>query len=40
MVRSLNEVKEELRSLTVRVDGQEQTVDDLMQTGRSFFYQT
>ena len=40
MVRSLNEVKEELRSLTVKVDGQEESVSGLLQTGRSFFYQT
>ena len=40
MVRSLDEVKEELRSLTVKVDGQEETVSGLLQTGRSFFYQT
>ena len=38
MVRSLNGVKEELRRLTVRVDGQEQTVVGLVQTGRSLFY--
>ena len=40
MVRSLDEVKEELRSLTVKVDGQEESVAGLLQTGRLFFYQT
>ena len=40
MVRSLDEVKEELRSLTVRVDGQEESVVGLVQTGRSIFYHT
>ena len=38
MVRSLDEVKEELRSLTVRVDGQEETVDGLLEAGRLIFY--
>ena len=37
MVRSLNGVKEELRRLTVRVDGQQESVAGLLQTGRSLF---
>ena len=31
VVRSLEEVKEELRGLTVRVDGQEETVSGLLE---------
>ena len=38
MVRSLDELKEELRSLTVRVDGQEETVAGLLEAGRLIFY--
>ena len=34
LVRSLEEVKEELRGLTVRVDGQEETVSGLLESGR------
>ena len=34
VVRSLEEVKEELRGLTVRVDGQEETVSGLLESGR------
>ena len=36
VVRSLEEVKEELRGLTVRVDGQEETVVGLLESGRFF----
>ena len=36
LVRSLEEVKEELRGLTVRVDGQEETVVGLLESGRFF----
>ena len=36
VVRSLEEVKEELRGLTVRVDGQEETVAGLLESGRCF----
>ena len=38
LVRSLNELKNELRSLTVRVDGKKETVDGLLKTQRWFFY--
>ena len=37
MVRSLDEIKAELRSLTVKVDGREETVAGLLETGRWFF---
>ena len=37
LVRSLEEVKEELRGLTVRVDGQEETVVGLLESGRFLF---
>ena len=38
MVRSLDEIKEELRGLTVKVDGQEDTVAGLLETGRWFSF--
>ena len=37
VVRSLDEIKAELRSLTVKVDGREETVAGLLETGRWFF---
>ena len=40
MVRSLDEIKEQLRSPTVKVDGQEETVAGLLETGRLFFFYT
>ena len=38
MVRSLDEMKAELRGLTVKVDGQDETVAGLLDTGRWFFF--
>ena len=38
LVRSLDEMKEELRGLTMKVDGQEETVAGLLETGRWFFF--
>ena len=37
MVRSLDEMKEELRGLTVKIDGQEETVAGLLNPGRCVF---
>ena len=37
MVRSLTEVRGEMRDLTVKVGGQEETVASLLQTGRWIF---
>ena len=34
IVRSMEELKEELRSLTVRIDGQQATVAGLFENGR------
>ena len=38
MVRSLDEIKEELRGLTVKVDGQQEAVAGLLETGRWSFF--
>ena len=34
IVRSMEELKEELRSLTVNIDGQQATVAELLENGR------
>ena len=38
LVRSLNELKNELRSLTVRVDGKKETIEALLKSQRWSFY--